>query len=111
MSEQRIVERIKRRLEARGATVVKTQGTRYRRGEPDLVACYPLVRPGMPRLGLYVAIEVKTPTGEPTPIQLARIRAYIRSGGIAFWTDSPETVIERIEREIDDRIANTPIAD
>lgn len=92
--EIQLVDRITRRLESRGCLVTKTYGSAFRKGDPDLFVVYP-VEDGP---SLFVAIEVKVPGEEPTPIQHAALRRLNRHGAIAFWTDDPNTVIAAIEK-------------
>ena len=54
-------------------------------------------------LGIYqgrmVAIEVKRPGRKPTPQQQAFLDRVKREGGIAFWADSVEAVMEGLKLE------------
>lgn len=60
------------------------------KGVSDLLGCYK---------GRMVAIEIKRPGRKPTPHQ-ERFLAQVRNeGGIAFWADSLDTVIEQLGLE------------
>lgn len=50
--------------------------------------------------GKFLAIEVKRPGGKPTPAQLEFIKNINDNGGLAFWTDSLDDVMEVIEKEL-----------
>ena len=54
-------------------------------GMPDLCAC---------KNGAFVAIEVKRPGKEPTPIQVRRINAIRAAGGIAIWGTAEKVIGE-----------------
>ena len=95
--EIKIVDRIRKKLEARGAEVIKTYGSAFRKGDPDLLVSYPI--PGTD-LAAFVAIEVKLPGKEPEPIQEARLRKLANSGAIAFWADTSDGIEDVIEDEI-----------
>jgi len=73
-------------------------GSAANQGEPDVFVCFP-----HHSFGLFVAIEVKEGAGEPTSLQLSRIRYWRRAGGIAFWTNNLHHVLPYIYQEIDIR--------
>jgi Holliday junction resolvase len=75
MSEQTIQSAIIKWLEKEGFYVIKTI-TCNKAGVPDIIAC----APG----GLFVAIEVKTPTGRVSKLQEVHVRKINNAGGIAF---------------------------
>ena len=86
MNETQLTSKIKIHIKSRGGYVDKIFGGGYQAsGIPDLMCCYK---------GLYVAIEVKSPTGKgrASDIQKLRVRAIRASGGIAFFADSVEDV-------------------
>lgn len=93
--EIRIVNRIAKILEEKGATVIKTHGSVQRQGEPDLLICYPIGP-----LGVTVAIEVKQPGKHPRPLQMSRLRKWAGAGAIAFWTDNSDEVLGIIGAEV-----------
>lgn len=94
--EIRIVDRIRDQLRAAGCESLKTN----LHGEPDILACCPFGSYGE---GLFVAIEVKVPGEEPPPIQIAKLERWKRSGAIAFWTDSSESIVDRIMNGLQQR--------
>lgn len=83
MSEQTIQSKIIKWLEKEGFYVIKTI-TCNRAGVPDIIAC----APG----GLFVAIEVKTPTGRVSKLQEVHVRKINYTGGIAFIARSLQEV-------------------
>jgi hypothetical protein len=50
--------------------------------------------------GIRVEIEVKTPGNKPTKLQYSRIKKLQGLNIIAFWTDSLESCVERLDREL-----------
>jgi Holliday junction resolvase len=94
--ENKIRDRIKTALEARGAWIVNTDAiTRGRYGVPDLIGCY---------RGFFFAIEVKKPTGSKgtTPEQERELAAIKRAKGFAAVCTSEREALEfllRIDEE------------
>ncbi len=85
-SEKAIVNSIMRYLEKLpGCYVVKTHGSIYSAGQPDLLGCYQ---------GRTLALEVKRPGGKPTPLQLAVLKKWEAAGAIAAVVHSVEEVKE-----------------
>ena len=94
-NEGQLTSQIKNYLASKGAYCEKIFGGGYQAsGIPDLIVCYK---------GLFVAIEVKSPThkGRASDIQKLKIKRIRGCGGIAFITDNIEDV-ERIFDFIDD---------
>lgn len=74
--EARVATSIRVFLESNGAFIFKVHGgPTMMNGLPDLIAC---IR------GQFVGIEVKMPGNKPTRIQLARLAAIERAGGVAL---------------------------
>lgn len=59
-------------------------------GTPDLICCSPK--------GKFVAIEVKRPKNEPTPLQYATIHHINDVGGDAIWVQSLEELISDLKK-------------
>lgn len=90
MNETQLTSQIKNYLTSIGAYNEKIFGGGYQAsGVPDLIVCYK---------GLFVAIEVKSPTGKgrASDIQKLKIRKIRESGGIAFVTDNIQDVMHII---------------
>lgn len=67
---------------------IKKHNNQYaRKGEPDILGCVS---------GRFVAIEMKIPGKEPTPIQYKRLREWEQAGAVAFWATSLEEVLEKL---------------
>ena len=73
------------------------------KGMADIVGCVPCCRQDLARwerrecthgspAGRFLAIEVKSATGKPTPEQTAFLAAVVRAGGIAFVARSVDDV-------------------
>lgn len=77
MGREKIFEtKVKKYIESQGGWQVKFFANKYTRsGVPDILACIN---------GYFVAIEVKSDTGRPEKIQLAKIRQIRAAGGYAF---------------------------
>lgn len=78
MASEKIFEnKIKKFLTEHGAWYIKYwAGSQFtKEGIPDILSCIN---------GYFVAIEVKGPTGRPTPLQLHTIREIRNAGGFAF---------------------------
>ena len=95
--ETRLHNKIKARLEARGAWVTKIHGGIYSSGVPDLLACY---------RGLFLGLEVKLPTNKSkaTKLQEAQLRAIRRAEGLGFVIRSVEAadkVCDLVDRRLD----------
>ena len=58
-------------------------------GIPDIVICYK---------GQFIALEVKTPDGKPTTLQVATIKKIREAGGVAEVVRSVEEVREIITK-------------
>ena len=100
MNELNLVHRIETILRKRGCWVLKTHGSNLRLGVPDLLISYPISTSCGMAVSVFVAIEVKIPGKKPTAIQEYELAKIRKSGGIAFYADDPDSVIETIEREI-----------
>lgn len=80
--ERTIVTAIKRMLVTRGCWAVKTHGSAFARGNPDLFACC---------RGRFIGFEVKRDPGEaPTPLQQAVLNEIIAAGGVGACVHSVE---------------------
>lgn len=75
------------------------------KGMADIIGCVPPIRPAAGSFGLsrdwpyvagghFLAIEVKSKDGKPTPEQSAFLAAVNRAGGIAFIARSVKDVQE-----------------
>lgn len=58
------------------------------KGISDILGCYQ---------GRMFALELKRPGGKPTAEQLAFLEQVRQQGGIGFWADSVEGVIEGLK--------------
>ncbi len=76
MKEGLIQTKIVTYLKSIGCSIIKIQGSTHTIGEPDLVGCTPQ--------GQFIAIEVKTEKGRPSPIQKAKIQTYLNKGAISM---------------------------
>jgi penicillin-binding protein-related factor A (putative recombinase) len=54
------------------------------KGVSDIIVCYK---------GRFVAIEVKSPSRKPTPDQIQFLKEVEKAGGLGFWTDDIDDVI------------------
>ena len=85
-TEKAIVNSIKRYLDKLpGCYVVKTHGSIYGAGQPDLLGCYK---------GRMFALEVKRPGRRPTKLQQAVLKKWEAAGAIAAVVTSVEEVKE-----------------
>lgn len=95
--ETRLHDKIKARLEERGAWVTKIHGGIYSSGVPDLLACY---------RGFFLGLEVKLPTNKSkaTKLQEAQLRAIRRAEGYGHVIRSVEhadIICDAIDRRLD----------
>lgn len=82
--EQTIKKQIKDYITRIGGFWSTVQGGPFSKpGDPDLICCIN---------GRYVGIEVKTPTGRPTELQLQRGREIEQAGGIWILARSLDDV-------------------
>lgn len=65
------------------------------KGWPDSAVC---------AQGMFVAIEWKSPEGQPTPIQLHRIEQIRKAGGCAFVSDDGALAVAAIKLWVADGI-------
>jgi len=73
--EKQFETKIKSYLASKGIWYVKYFANAYtKRGIPDILACVK---------GCFVAIEVKSESGRPSPLQVRNIEMIQESGGIA----------------------------
>ena len=87
-SEAAIVAAIKQYLDKLpNCYVVKTHGSIYSAGQPDLLGCYQ---------GRTLALEVKRPGGKPTKLQMAMLKKWEAAGAIAAVVHSVEEVKEML---------------
>lgn len=85
-----IVNKITRALKADGAFIINIHGSVFQhKGLPDLIV---IIR------GTVIFLEVKTPTGKPSPMQLY-IQGKIRRRGVESWIVSSVEEAERAVRE------------
>lgn len=83
-SEKTIVNSIIRWLNQQpNCYVVKTHGSIYSSGQPDLIGCHH---------GRMLALEVKRPGNKPTPLQQAVLKKWEAAGAIAAVVTSIEEV-------------------
>jgi len=88
-TEKAIVNSIKRYLDKLpGCYVVKTHGSIYGAGQPDLLGCYQ---------GRTLALEVKRPGRKPTKLQQAVLKKWEAAGAIAAVVTSAEDVRELLD--------------
>ena len=73
--ERTIVDKIKKYLMSLPSCyVIKTHGSRFGSGQPDLIGCCQ---------GRTLALEVKRPGGKPTTLQLKTLDKWRDAGAIA----------------------------
>ena len=60
-------------------------------GRSDLTVC---------ARGMFVAVEIKTPSGIATPAQVRYMQKVHDAGGLAFMTSSPEHIVDTIQRHV-----------
>lgn len=85
-SEKAIVNTIIRWLNQQpNCYVIKTHGSMYSAGQPDLLGCYQ---------GRTLALEVKRPGGKPTKLQMTMLKKWEAAGAIADVVHSVEEVKE-----------------
>lgn len=83
-TEKAVVNAIMRYLNQQpNCYVVKTHGSIYSTGQPDLLGCY---------RGRMLALEVKRPGGKPTKLQMAMLKKWEAAGAIAAVVHSVEEV-------------------
>lgn len=85
--EQDIQTKIIKYIKSIGGLPIKQNqiGVYAQAGVPDILACIQ---------GRFVGIEVKKPGETPKPIQMAFLKAIRAAGGIAFWADNLDTVVD-----------------
>lgn len=87
--ESAIIKKIRRKLKedyGRDLYIFKTHGGADQiRGLPDLIGCYH---------GYYVAMEVKVPGKDATPLQALTIKQIKAAGGFATVVHSYEEVVD-----------------
>ena len=75
-SEKSFENKIKRYLKYKGCYCVKYHGNRFSTsGTPDILACVN---------GYFLAIEVKAQDGKPSELQLVKVEAIRKAGGLAY---------------------------
>ena len=75
-AEKQFENKIKNYLKSKNSYCVKYFGCMYSTsGTPDLLCCIN---------GHFVAIEVKAQNGEPSELQLQKIKAIKKAGGFAY---------------------------
>lgn len=85
--EARIRDQVVAALRQIGAVVWSQTGAIGAVGRPDLVVCY---------RGRFIALELKTPAGRPTPAQIAQLDAVRRAGGTAAIVRSAAEAIDAV---------------
>jgi len=95
MTETQLKLKILKKLKDhyRDAWVYKVSD-RFRSGIPDIIICY---------RGRFVAIELKTPKGFATPLQLHTLKEINRYGGTACICRSWQEV-DAVMRSFDDKV-------
>ena len=85
--EQDIQTKIMNYIKSIGGLPIKQNqiGIYAQAGVPDILACIK---------GKFIGIEVKKPGETPKPLQTQFLLAIRQAGGIAFWTDNLETVVD-----------------
>ena len=101
-SETNLVRNILKALETQfGGFWLKTHGDMFtKRGIPDIQGFVPY-EINDTKLGLYVAIEIKTPGNVPSKLQYKKIEDINNSGGIAFWSDSVDNTIKQLNQRLE----------
>lgn len=94
--ESRLQARIQKRLKNDvGGFWVKIWGGPFQQaGLPDLFGCVD---------GYFFGLEVKTPKGKPTALQLHMIEKIKQAGGGAAIVRSPDEAVEYVERFLQTR--------
>lgn len=88
MKEKQIENAIKKYLASKEIYFVKHHATKFSKvGVPDILACWQ---------GKFVGIEVKTPSGRLTPLQLHNLDHIRQNGGISIVARCLEDVMEVI---------------
>jgi Holliday junction resolvase len=89
MSETAIKDTILSWLRKHGSYAVKIHGGPMQEaGVPDIQACIS---------GRFIAIEVKIPGQEATPVQQYHIEDILRAGGVAFVAHSLREAMDQLE--------------
>jgi Holliday junction resolvase len=92
-TETKLVQAIRKRLEADGFRVIKLHGNAFQEpGLPDLFAI---------RGGRLLAIEVKLPGNVPTPIQRRKLADLEQAGavvGVATSIEDVDNLVARFEQ-------------
>lgn len=89
MREKTIENAIKKYLTSNGAYFIKHYANRFTRvGVPDILCCW---------RGKFVGIEVKTPTGKLTDLQVYNLEHIKASGGISIVARSLKDVQEVLD--------------
>ena len=87
MNEKAIVNAIKKALTKEGAWVVKTHGSPFSSGLPDIIACLN---------GYFIGIEVKKPEtrGTVSPLQQVVLDRIADAGGVSGVATSVDEALE-----------------
>ena len=96
--EGKLVGKVKAALEERGARVVKivaSEESYQEKGISDLLVCY---------RGFFIAMEVKTNTGAPSPLQRQFLLSVRRAGGLSAVVRSVAAAIMLLD-QCDERVA------
>ena len=94
MKESKIQSKVMDYFKLLGAYTLKTMTT-SKNGVSDVISCVPVVITDDmvgKTLGLFVASEVKTKEGEPSPLQKYNIKKIRECGGIAGIVRSVDDV-------------------
>jgi len=89
--ETRRQRRIRKRLQEKWpkSRFIKIHGGEYQNeGEPDIIGCVE---------GLFVALEVKEPDNDPTPLQIAVLKEWAKAGACTGVVETPEQTIALIQ--------------
>jgi hypothetical protein len=89
-SEKSIVEAIRKYLKSIGAKTYKMHGGPFgHAGAPDIIGAYK---------GRFLALEVKRPGEDTTPIQKVELRAWEKAGAISGRVESLQEVKDLIAK-------------
>lgn len=87
--ETKIRQDIEKYLRQNRIWFVRVQANANTVGVPDIIACYK---------GRLIALEVKTPKGSPSELQLQVMKAIRDNGGIGGFPTSVQEVVEILKQ-------------
>ena len=94
--EQQLQTKILEWLKAHGFWAIKVVVS-SKTGTPDILACSPK--------GRFIAIEVKYGANKPSALQSYNVSEVAKRGGIAFVTWDLQTVIYKLQGELNEQTA------